>query len=102
MSLLGLFGCDSNFLYGFNVDYEVGSESMYISGGVNVMYCGLFVEVSGSVGVSVDFQQFLLGLCGVVVVYQGGIMFFQLFLEMFVIVKVLYVEGVCVMNMIGV
>lgn len=55
MSLLGLFGCDSNFLYGFNVDYEVGSESMYISGGVNVMYCGLFVEVSGSVGVSVDF-----------------------------------------------
>lgn len=73
LMLFGLFGDDYVLLYSVSVNYLIGL-SLVIDGSVNVMYCMCMVEINVSVGVGMDFQQGLFGVCGVLVVYCGGIM----------------------------
>ncbi|KUY88296.1 fimbrial protein [Burkholderia sp. RF7-non_BP1] len=101
-SLSGALGREGNFSYGVNVDHDASRGRSQTAGGANAMYRGSIADVSGSFGVSTDFQQFSLGLRGAMVAHPGGVTLSQPLSETFAIVKAPHAEGARVTNMSGV
>lgn len=101
-SYIGSVGEKNVFSYGLIVSYDMLWENLNeVSVVVNGSLWMDYVYLNVSVSVGCYQQQYLLGVLGVLVVYQGGmIVIFELG-EIFVIVEVFGVVGVWVVNCFG-
>ncbi|KVO23976.1 fimbrial protein [Burkholderia ubonensis] len=101
-SLSGSLGTDNNISYGLNVNHSAAQRDSQTNGGANILYRGSRAELSGSVGVSANYQQLSVSARGAVVGHSGGITLSQPLSETFAIVKAPHAEGARVTNVSGV
>ncbi|MDS0793912.1 fimbrial biogenesis outer membrane usher protein [Burkholderia pseudomultivorans] len=101
-NLSGSVGADGNLAYGVNLMRGTGSGSAQTSGSANLTYRGARTELSGSVGVSNEYQQYSVALRGAVVAHPGGVTLSQPVGETFAIVAAPHAAGAHVTNATGV